>query len=92
MMTRPFVLIGEPLTMWRWNAASYSQRDPVVMDLDFATTMDKIMKTPERYPRGIHECITDIRSARLRQTALKLLKRGRLAQSLSLLRSSFSAP
>ena len=92
MMTRPFVLLDAPLTMWRWNSDSYSQKDPIVMDLDFAVTMQKVMDSPARYPRGVHECVSRIRRARLRQTARKLLKGGRVRESLSLLRSSFSGP
>jgi glycosyltransferase involved in cell wall biosynthesis len=88
MMTMPFILLDEPLTRWRLSRSSYSQKDPVVLDLDFVVTMDKIMRSPRDYPRGIFECVSRIRGERLRQTAWKLLRRGRIIESLSMLRMS----
>jgi hypothetical protein len=92
MMTHPFVILDLPLTRWRLTRNSYSQKDPVVMDLDFATMMNKVLRSPHLYPRGIYECVRGIRGQRLRQTALKLLKRGRPLDSLSMIAKSLKAP
>lgn len=90
LMTQPFVLLDSPLVRWRKSRESYSQHDPILMELDFIKVMDKILASPERYPPGIPECIRGIRHQRLRQTSLKLLKRGRALESFSMLRESYS--
>jgi glycosyltransferase involved in cell wall biosynthesis len=92
MMTHPFVMLDLPLTRWRLTRNSYSQKDPVVMDLDFVTMMNKVLRSPQVYPRGIYECVRGMRSQRLRQTSLKLLKRGRPLDSLSMFAESLKPP
>jgi glycosyltransferase involved in cell wall biosynthesis len=92
MMTHPFVMLDVPLTRWRLTRGSYSQKDPIVMDLDFVTMMSKVLREPDLYPRGIYECVKGMRSQRLRQTSLKLLKRGRPLDSLSMIAESLKPP
>lgn len=92
MMTHPFVLLDEPLTQWRRNPNSYSQKKPYLMDLDFITTMEKVMESPRRYPPGIAECVRGLRKSKLRQTAVKLLKQRQFRPLLGILYKTFSWP
>lgn len=90
MMTHPFVILKEPLTKWRKSVSNFS-RNGLAMEIDFAKVMDKIIESPEKYPKGVYECVYKIRSHRLLKTSYHLLRNGQPLKSFSFLRKSYAS-